>query len=154
MWREATLRFVQDVYILLLLLCTYHLSLNLSFGVKISVKMNAVRRFRRRSRLSWAGSDTSSTTSRNLAQQRAKLFDSMPDHTNMIYIMTVGRFVLMFLIVSAWLLRNLAYILIFVGLYFLKLIDVCVYIFHRVFSNEPERINQNPDYTHIEGKNL
>ena len=110
-----------------------------------------MRRLRRRSRLTSSSSNTS-ITSRNFAQQRAKLFDNRPDHTNMIYIMTVARFVLAFLLIASRILRILAYILLFIAIYCMKLFDFLVYIFHRVFSSEPDRINQNPDYTHIEGK--
>lgn len=110
-----------------------------------------MRRLRRRSRMT-SSSSNSSITSRNFAQQRAKLFDNMPDHTNMIFIMTVARFVLAFLLIASWTLRILAYIILFITIYCMKFFDFMVYLFHRVFSTEPDRINQNPDYTHIEGK--
>ena len=110
-----------------------------------------MRRLRRRSRMT-SSSSSSSISSRNFAQQRAKLFNNMPDHTTMIYIMTIARFVLAFLLIGSRISRIVAYILLFIAIYCMKFFDILVYIFHRVFSSEPDRINQNPDYTHIEGK--
>lgn len=76
----------------------------------------------------------------------------MPDRSLSIYVMTVASFVLLILSIVARIVRIVVVILLFLWIKLLQLIDVIVYLFRRVFSPEPDKVNQNPDYSHIESK--
>lgn len=111
-------------------------------------------RQRRSWRASWRHSWAPGPSQRrvNFAQWRSKLFDKMPDQTFDITVMQIFSFVLLILIIMTRILRFVAVVCIFIWIKLMKVCECIVYIFRRVFSAEPDKINQNADYTHIEGK--
>lgn len=111
-------------------------------------------RQRRSWRESWRHSWTPGPSQRrvNFTQWRSKLFDKMPDQNFNIIVMQIMSFVLMMLIIVSKILRFVAVVCLFLWIRLMKLWELIVYVFRRVFSAEPDKINQNADYTHIEGK--
>lgn len=68
--------------------------------------------------------------------------------------MQIFSFLLLMLIVVSRILRFVAVLCLYLWIKLMKLGEFIVYIFRRVFSAEPDKINQNADYTHIEGKSV
>lgn len=113
-------------------------------------------RQRRSWRASWRHSWASGPSQRrvNFAQWRSRLFDKIPDQNFQIVVMQIFSFLLLMLIVVSRILRFVAVLCLYLWIKLMKLGEFIVYIFRRVFSAEPDKINQNADYTHIEGKSV
>ena len=107
-------------------------------------------------RASWRHSWASGPSQRrvNFAQWRSRLFDKIPDQNFQIVVMQIFSFLLLMLIVVSRILRFVAVLCLYLWIKLMKLGEFIVYIFRRVFSAEPDKINQNADYTHIEGKSV
>ena len=73
-------------------------------------------------------------------------------HPVIIAILSVINFVLWVFLLGASIVRKGSVVALWIWLRLLYLFDFFLKLFYRIFNQDPEKANQNSDYTHIEGK--
>lgn len=75
-------------------------------------------------------------------------------HPAIIILLSVINFILWMFLFTVKVLRITARVAVRLWLWILYTFDFILYIYHRIFNQDPEKTSQNSDYTHIESKSF